>query len=161
MTKDKKNGIIVMLLAVTEDRATLRSDLSAGYVVGRKSDAMDGAFFFSLYERYHSSWKPQCVKLMPNEVGRSRAKPDEPKAPDASDFRHSPPFAHGFLASDYDWIRVVYNAVADGICQNGIANLVPPARNVEPRAKNGGSLSVSPFGNLQQIPRLGFLQRIQ
>jgi hypothetical protein len=31
LTKDEKYGIIIMLLAVTEDRATLRSDLSAGY----------------------------------------------------------------------------------------------------------------------------------
>jgi hypothetical protein len=73
-------------LTVTEDRATQECDLSAGYGVGGKSDAMDGvALLFSLlYVCYHSSRKPQCVKLMPNEVGRSRAEPDAPKVPYAS-----------------------------------------------------------------------------
>ena len=41
LTRDEKYGIIIMLLAVTEDRATLRSDPSAVYGVSGKSDAMD------------------------------------------------------------------------------------------------------------------------
>ena len=46
-------------LAVTEDRATQECDLSAGYGVSGKSDAMDGvALLFLLYACYHSSRKP-------------------------------------------------------------------------------------------------------
>ena len=114
-------------LAVTEDRATQECDLSAGYGVGGKSDTMDGvALLFSLlYACYHSSRKPQCVKL------RVRAEPDAPKVPYASDLRHSLPLAHGFLAIDHKGIGVVYDAVADGVCQDGITDLVPPAGNVE------------------------------
>ncbi len=42
MTRDEKYGIIIMLLAVTEDRATQECDLSAVYGFSGKSDAMDG-----------------------------------------------------------------------------------------------------------------------
>ena len=41
MTRDEFYGIMVMLLAVTEDRATQECDLSAVYGVSEKSDAMD------------------------------------------------------------------------------------------------------------------------
>lgn len=41
MTRDEFYGIIIMLLAVTEDRATQECDLSAVYGVSGKSDAMD------------------------------------------------------------------------------------------------------------------------
>ena len=92
-----------MLLAVTEDRATQECDLSAVYGVSGKSDAMDvvALLFCFLYTYYHSSRKPQCVKL------RVRAEHDEPKAPYASDFRHSLPLAHRFLAIDHQRIRVM------------------------------------------------------
>ena len=75
MTRDEFYGIIIMLLAVTEDRATQECDLSAVYGVSGKSDAMDvvALLFCFLYTYYHSSRKPQCVKL------RVRAEPDEPK----------------------------------------------------------------------------------
>ena len=125
MTRDEFYGIINMLLAVTEDRATQECDLSAVYGVSGKSDAMDMVALLFLYTYYHSSRKPQCVKL------RVRAEPDEPKAPYASDFRHSFPLAHRFLAIDHKRIRVMYNAVTDGIRKNGLSDLVSPTRNVE------------------------------
>lgn len=42
------HGIIIVLLAVAEDRATLGSDLSAVYGIGGKSDTMPhmGSLFF-------------------------------------------------------------------------------------------------------------------
>ena len=64
-------------LVVTEDRATQKCDLSAGYVVGGKGDAMDGAFFFSLYERYHSSRKHQCFQLMLTKLGGPAQSPTD------------------------------------------------------------------------------------
>ena len=66
-----------MVLVVTEDRSTQECDLGAGYMVGGKSDAMDWAFFFSLYERYHSSWKHQCFKLMLTKLGGPAQSPTD------------------------------------------------------------------------------------
>ena len=95
-------------------------DLSAVYGVSGKSDAMVvvALLFCFLSTYYHSSRKPQCVKL------RVRAEPDAPKVPYAADLRHSFPLAHRCLAIDHKRIRVMYNAVTNGICQNGITDLV-------------------------------------
>lgn len=98
---------------------------------------------------------------MPNEVGRSRAEPGEPKAPYALDLRHALPLSHGFLAIDYDWVRIVNNAVSDGIRQNGITDLILPSRNIELGAEDGGSLLVSCLGNFKQISCFCFLQRVE
>ena len=41
-----RNGIMIMLLTVSEDRATLRSDLSAGTEVSGKGDATSVTLFY-------------------------------------------------------------------------------------------------------------------
>lgn len=53
------------------------------------------------------------------------------------------------------------NAVTDSIGKDGLADLVPPARNIELRAEDSGRSLVSGFRDLQQIPRLGLLQGIE
>ena len=89
-----------LLLAVAEDSATLRSDMSAVYGVGGESDATDIALFFcyghhrkaALATRAQckhciplvgSSSLPQCVApsgiTLPGKP-RVRAEPGEPKA---------------------------------------------------------------------------------
>lgn len=40
LTEVMFRGIIILLLAVAEDRATVRTDLNAVYGVGEKSDTM-------------------------------------------------------------------------------------------------------------------------
>ena len=97
-----------LLLAVAEDSATLRSDMSAVYGVGGESDATDIALFFyghhckaALATRAQckhciplvgSSSLPQCVApsgiTLPGKPQsgkpRVRAEPGEPKAPTRS-----------------------------------------------------------------------------
>lgn len=76
-------------------------------------------------------------------------------------FRNPLPLAHGFLTLDHNGIRIVNNAVTDSIGKDGLADLVPPARNIELRAEDSGRSLVSGFRDLQQIPRLGLLQGIE
>jgi hypothetical protein len=65
-----------LLLAVAEDSATLRSDMSAAYGVGGESDATDIALFLycAALSRITLPGKPQSDKP------RVRAEPGEPKA---------------------------------------------------------------------------------
>ena len=53
------------------------------------------------------------------------------------------------------------DAVADGIGQDGIANLVLPAADAELRAEDGGGDLVSGLNDLQQIAGFRFLQAIE
>ena len=46
MTRHASGSIMELLLAVAEDSATLRSDMSAVYGVGGESDPTDIALFF-------------------------------------------------------------------------------------------------------------------
>lgn len=61
-----------LLLAVTEDSATLRSDMSAVYGVGGESDAIDIALSFLLRCTipHHSPWKTSKRKT--SGPGRAR-----------------------------------------------------------------------------------------
>lgn len=76
--------------------------------------------FCFLYTYYHSSRKPQCVKL------RVRAEPDEPKALLCVSlyFEH---FSHRFLTLDYNSVGIMHDAVTDCIGNDWRANLIPPA----------------------------------
>ena len=55
----------------------------------------------------------------------------------------------------------MYNTVADGICQNGITDLVSPTRNVELRAEDRRRLLVSRLCNFEKISRFGLLERVK
>ena len=122
-----------MLLAVTEDSATLRSDMSAVYGVGGESDATDIALSFFCCvapSRITLPGKPQ------SEKPRVRAEPGEPKA--LSGILQALAFTHGFLTSDDDRVGIMDNAVADGVSQNRICEFVSPAGDVKLGAKNRG-----------------------
>lgn len=74
---------------------------------------------------------------------------------------HTFPLAHRFLTVDDHLVGIVYNAVADGISQDRIANLFSPSGHCELRAEDRRSVLVPGFRNLQQISRLCFLQWVQ
>lgn len=121
-----------LLLAVTEDSATLRSDMSAVYGVGVESDATDIALFLycAAPSRITLHGKPQSDKP------RARAEPGEPKAPLLVE---ALTFSHRFLAADENRVCIVHDAVTDGVSQNRISQFVTPAGNVELGTQNGRS----------------------
>ena len=53
------------------------------------------------------------------------------------------------------------DAVADGVGQDGIANLVLPATNPELGAEDGGGDLMSDLNDLQQIAGLRILQAVE
>ena len=60
-----------MLLAVTEDSATLRSDMSAVYGVGGESDATDIALSFFIALHHPASLSPENLKAKNLGSGQS------------------------------------------------------------------------------------------
>ena len=53
------------------------------------------------------------------------------------------------------------DAVADGVCQDGITNLVLPAADAELRAEDSGGDLVPGLNDLQQVAGLRFLQAVE
>lgn len=82
--------------------------MSAAYGVGGESDATDIALFLycAALSRITLPGKPQSDKP------RVRAEPGEPKAQLA--FLQAFSFTHGFLSADYNLVRIVDNAIANG-----------------------------------------------
>jgi len=91
---------------------------------------------------------------------RVRAEPDEPKAP-LLILRNAFAFPHRVFTVDHNRVRVVDNAIADSVGEDGIAELITPARDIKLRAKYGGYLFVPGLNNLKQITGLHIHQRIE
>ena len=67
MTRHASGSIMELLLAVAEDSATLRSDMSAVYGVGGESDATDIALFFCYghHRKAALATRAQCKHCIP------------------------------------------------------------------------------------------------
>ncbi len=105
---------------------------------------------------------PQRAVLLENQSdkpreseGRALSAPNAPGLLLACD---ALTLAHGVIPTDHDGVGVVYDAVADGVCEGGFADLGVPAGGIELRAKDRGRPLAAGFYDLQQIA--GFRLRI-
>lgn len=69
--------------------------------------------------------------------------------------------SYEFLAVDNDVLRIVNDPAADGVGEDRIPDLIPPAGDIELRAEYGGRFFVSCLGNLEKIPCLDLFQGIE
>ena len=70
-------------------------------------------------------------------------------------------FAHGVVAVDENSVRIVDDAVADGVGKGGFADFLVPAADIELGAEDGGSFFVAGFGNFEQVPCLEILEGVK
>ena len=118
-----------MLLTAAEDRATLRSDLSADRGDFKaESDAVRVALFF-VCKTPLSAENHNALNLGFGQSPMSRRLLRRI-------FLNSLPLAHGLFAVNHNGIRVMNDPVADGVRQNRLADLIPPAWYVKLRTED-------------------------
>ena len=110
----------------------------------------------------HRSRKTNALNL--GVWGRAPAgdhRPVRPKASWSGFFCDSLTLSHGvYSVNDYG-IGIVDDAVANGVCEDRVAELSVPAADVELGAEDGRGFLVPGFYDLQQIPGFRLLQREQ
>lgn len=111
-----------------QDKATLRSDLSS---MRDLAGAMPAASLFSRRSE-HRSRKTNAINL-----GVRGSAPVRPQASWLSFFDNTLSFSHGICAANNDGVRVMDDAIADGVGKDGIVEFGMPATDVELGAKDG------------------------
>ena len=62
---------------------------------------------------------------------------------------------------DLNYIGIMDDTVADGVCQGGVIQILMPARYIQLRTEDGGGCLCARFNQFQDISGLAFLERIQ